>query len=107
MSFCDDIKNGEANTKADEVIRVLNYLDIALLEKRQYLKKVHMPIVIFVAEKAMQRNIAAETFGIILDDFFAALPENAEYVAACKSGSAKRTNIQFRITEMLRILEGA
>ena len=41
MSFCDDIKNDEADIPADEITALLDYLDETISEKRAYLKKVH------------------------------------------------------------------
>lgn len=105
MSLCDDIKNGEASIDAEDITRVLDYLDEALAEKRQYLKKVHVPIVLHVAQAAMQQGIAAEVFSFMLDEFFEFLPRNLEYASACKSGSAKRSNVQFRIKGMISILD--
>jgi hypothetical protein len=107
MSLCDDIKNGEASIDAQEVASILDYLDDALTEKRQYLKKVHVPIVLHVAQTAMQQDIAADVFGFLLDEFFELLPSNLDYVAACKSGSAKRSNVQFRVKGMIAILDDA
>jgi hypothetical protein len=105
MGFCDDIKNGEAVIGEDEITQVMNYLDVALTEKRQYLKKVHLPVVLYVARAAMQQGIAARDFCILLDDFFTLRPEDEEYMAACKSGSAKRFNVQIRVKRMSLILE--
>ena len=97
MSFCDDIKNGEAQVDAEGVVEVMDYLDTALPEKRQYLKKLHVPVVMYVAEKAMQEGVSPAEFGERLDAFFETAAENAEYVEACTSGSAKRSNVQTRV----------
>jgi hypothetical protein len=107
MSFCDDIKNGEVTIGEEEVTKILGYLDDALLDKRQYLKKVHVPIVLFTAREAVQKNIPAENFGAALDYFFEKLPDNTAYMESCKSGSSKRTHVQVRIHEMKRVIKEA
>ena len=107
MSFCDDIKNGEATIGEEEFIQVMSYLDKAFSDKRQYLKKVHVPIVLYTAQTAIQKSIAADDFCILLDDFFAQLPDNTEYLDACISGSAKRTNVQFRLKGMCKVLDNS
>ena len=75
----------------------MDYLDTALPENRQYLKKLHVPVVMYVAEKAMQEGVSPAEFGERLDAFFETAAENAEYVEACTSGSAKRSNVQTRV----------
>jgi len=105
MSYCDDVKNGEAEIAADEVTAVLDYLDAALTEKKKHLKKVHVPVVLFVAQAAKEKEIVPEDFGMRLDAFFENLDPNGEYMAACQSGSAKRINVQLRVKLMSEILD--
>ena len=105
MSFCDDIKNGEADIAADEVTAVLDYLDAVLTEKKKYLKKVHVPVVLYVAQAAKEKEIVPDDFGMRLDVFFENLDPNGEYMAACQSGSAKRINVQLRVKLMSEILD--
>ncbi|MDR2068159.1 MAG: DUF262 domain-containing protein [Holosporaceae bacterium] len=107
MSFCDDIKNGEAIIGENDITQVMDYLDEAISGKRQYLKKVHLPIVLYTAQAAILQGISAEDFCILLDDFFAVLPGDKEYIIACKSGSTKRSNVQIRLKNMGQILEKA
>jgi hypothetical protein len=106
MGYCDDIKNDEAELPGEEVAALLDYLDVALPEKRAYLKKVHIPVVLYVAQLAIEKDIAPEEFGLRLDAFFENLPGDGEYMAACRSGSAKRTNVQTRVQLMSGMLDG-
>lgn len=107
MTLCDDIKNGEVVIEEDEITMVLNYLDEALGEKRQYLKKVHLPIVLYTANEARKQAVIPENLGIALDDFFETLPNNDAYMESCKSGSSKRTHVQIRVSEMNRVIKEA
>ena len=97
MSFCDDIKSGEAQIEADAIRAVMDYLNTALTEKRQYLKKIHVPVVLYAAQEAMESGVEPAVFANRLDEFFASASSNMEYVSACTSGSAKRTNVQTRV----------
>jgi hypothetical protein len=103
MNFCDDIKNGEIVIPYQAVAGVLDYLDAALTEKRKYLKLVHVPVVMFAARDAQAEGVSAEDFAAKLDAFFEGLAPDGEYMMACKSGSAKRGNVQTRV----RIMEAA
>jgi hypothetical protein len=96
MNFCDDIKNGEVKISDEEMTGLLDYLDEALPEKRQYLKKIHIPVVLLAAQAAKDAGIAAENFGKRLDAFFESLENRPDYAATYESGSAKRTNVQAR-----------
>ena len=77
MSFCDNIKNDEADITADEITALLDYLDETISEKRAYLKKVHIPIVLYIAQLAKEKDISPEEFGLRLDAFFENLPDDA------------------------------
>ncbi|MDR0898711.1 MAG: DUF262 domain-containing protein [Oscillospiraceae bacterium] len=104
MALCDGIKRGQTPIDADALREALDYLNEALPEKRAYLKKVHIPLLIHLARRAAER-LSPQKFGAKLDAFFAKenaqSPIFAEYMAACQSGSAKRPNVQNR----LRLLE--
>lgn len=100
MSFCDDIKNGEVEIPMEELRELLDYLDESITEKKAYLKKVHVPIVLYVAQNAMNTGIGCEQFENWLNSFFENLDADGEYMTTCKSGSSKRTNVQTRVRIM-------
>ena len=104
MNFCDDIKNGEAELDSKNLLKVLNYLDSAFEEKRQYLKKTHVPIVIATARVALEKKIKPESFKESLDNFFENLEPYGVYMQSCKSGSSKRANVQTRLGIMSEIV---
>lgn len=105
MSLSDDIKNEEIRIPIPEINSVIDYLDKAFTDKRQYLKKVHIPVVMFTSQAVIDRDIAANTFGVLVDNFFDSLNESSEYMATCKSDSAKRTNVQTRVRLMRDVLD--
>jgi hypothetical protein len=100
MNLCDDIKNGEASVEFGDLAKLLDYLDAAVEEKKAYLKKVHIPIVLYVASLAKDGGMAPGEFGARLEKFFGSLAPESEYMALCQSGSAKRLNVQARIALM-------
>ena len=97
MSFCDDIKSGEAQIEEAALRAVMDYLNKALTEKRQYLKKIHVPVVLYAAQEALENGVEPAVFANRLDEFFASASSNVDYVNACTSGSAKRSNVQTRL----------
>lgn len=104
MSLCDDIKNNEVSFDEKEIQTILAYLDEAIIEKKPFLKKVHLPIIIFTAQKAMHSNVTPADFGAALLDFFADLKDDSDYMIACKEGSAKNTSVQKRVKGMGSVL---
>lgn len=100
MGFCDDIKSGKAAVNESEIYAVLDYLNAAFEEKRKYLKLVHLPTVLLCAQKALEKETPSEEFATKIDAFFEKLKPDGEYMAACKSGSAKRGNVQTRVRIM-------
>ena len=106
MSLCDDIKNNEAEIAVDDIAAILDFLNEALPEKRKYMKKIHVPIVLYTARAAKENRMSAEEFGKRLDRFFEDSDANAVYMESCQSGSAKKSNIKNRITLMSEMLNG-
>lgn len=76
------------------------YLNQAFLKKERFLKKLHIPIlfklVLELQEKALP--ITPRQFEEWARTFFANPPQ--EYLEACKSGSAKKENVQKRLNSM-------
>ena len=104
MSLCDDIKSKEIKISKRDTEAVLSYLDKAISERKPYLKKVHLPIIMHTALQAREKKVNAKDFGECLDNFFDKLEADGEYMMACKSGSAKRTNVQTRVRIMGNML---
>ena len=103
MAFCDEVNAGQAAVDWEKARRVLDYLDQALPAKRQYLKKVHLPVVLYVAGRAMDRDIAPRQLGERLDAFMESL--SPQYQQSCKAGSAKRASVTLRVGEMMTIAQ--
>ena len=104
MTLCDDINSGEIDLSDIDIMTVLDYLDQSFTDKRQYFKKVHIPITLYIATQALTKGITPADFGALLDAFFKNLTPDSEYMIACQSGSSKRTNVQTRLRIMSEIL---
>jgi len=100
MRFCDEIKNGDVEISYNEVEDMLNYLDKSFPMKMQYLKKVHVPIVMHVARDAKSEGMEPEEFRRCIDAFFVELDSDGEYMATCMAGSSKRSNVLARVRIM-------
>jgi hypothetical protein len=107
VSFSDDIKSGEENINADAVLAVLDYIDSAFSGKRAYLKPIHIPTMLYTAQKALEQGIEPQDLGMKFDEFFVdtGKSKDNEYSVACLGGSAKKASVQRRVEYMGRILE--
>ncbi|GHV27490.1 hypothetical protein FACS18948_4960 [Clostridia bacterium] len=105
MSLCDDVKSGEILIPIPEISSVFDYLDKAFEDKCQYLKKAHIPMVMYTAQEAIDKDIYEKSFRVLIDNFFESLDDTGEYMLACKSGSAKRSSVQTRVRFMGEVLK--
>jgi hypothetical protein len=93
----------------EEMKTLLNYMDSALtgIEEKTYkkfMKKVHIPVIIKTARKAVNYYIGADEYGKFLVNFFIEenKPKGTNYNNAARSGSAKKENIKIRIDVMMK-----
>lgn len=78
----------------------LDFLDKAFDKKRKYIKKLHLPMIYYLVEKAQEVDVAPEYFGLWADEFYKELNKESAYGQACQSGSAKKENVQIRLSEI-------
>ena len=107
IQFCDEIRAGNVDVPHDEVVGLLSYLNMAFPDKRAYLKLISVPIIMNVAKKAKTKGMDAKDFGEKVDNFFLEMKEgkHEDYNLACRSGSAKKANVQARLASMSKILK--
>ena len=93
MRLCDDIKNEKVSLPLPEINAVMDYMDGAFMEKRQYLKKVHIPIVMYTAQAAIEKEmphrrayICAKNSTVNVDShrLVISVSSRARYFLACK-----------------------
>jgi len=105
MTICDDIKNGEVETHADEITAVMDYLNEAIPSDQPKMKKIQIPMVLYVAQLAKGKKMKVADFGERLKQFFENQTPDSEYMALCQSGSARKTNVQRRVEIIRSILD--
>jgi hypothetical protein len=88
------------------VVELLNYLNLAFQDKRAYLKLINVPIIMYVAQQAKGMGVEPKEFAEKIDSFFMDVQsgKNDEYSIACQQGSAKKANVQTRLSNMSKIL---
>lgn len=85
----------------------LDFLNEAFDKKRKYIKKIHLPMIYHLVQKAINTGISPQYFAIWADEFFKDLDKESLYSQACQSGSAKRENVVIRIAEIERAFDNS
>lgn len=101
--FINELKNEDLKAELKSSIdNALYYLNEAFPKKQKFLKKLHIPMLVLLVLDIIRNNkvvsIPAIKFGKWAGEFFENLPD--DYKKACQSGSAKKENVQQRITSM-------
>ncbi|PLS19110.1 hypothetical protein CVD28_01500 [Bacillus sp. M6-12] len=103
QAFVQELRNIEIqdNLRA-KMQNACFYLNESFPKKEKFLKKLHVPmlfkLVLDMIEKGELANVTPKEFGAWASDFFSELPEN--YASACQSGSARKENVQKRLSVM-------
>jgi len=98
-TFCDDLKMDPELLRADRAAEILDYINSAFPQKKEYIKKANLPMILLAANLAMKDNVPHEAFFTWADMLFPRLVENPEYMKLCKS--YKRGDVQGRLKIIL------
>ncbi|MGI6225689.1 MAG: GmrSD restriction endonuclease domain-containing protein [Peptococcales bacterium] len=93
-------ENGLSDKQKEQMLTTTQYLNKALPVREKWLKKVHVPILFVIAQKAIEQDVRPEQFGGWVKEFLTSYRPGDRYGAACSAGSAKRDNVAKRIEIM-------
>jgi hypothetical protein len=85
---------------------VSHYLNMSVAEfdyseRTKALKKIHVPMIFFTAQKAMELKVKPNIFGNFIRDFLITnYSVESDYGQSCQAGSSKKDNVQVRLYEM-------
>lgn len=79
----------------------LAFEDYEMEDIKKALKKIHVPIIFYVAETAMKENLQPKLFGDFIRSFLISnYSVESKYGKSCQSGSSKKENVLTRLDEM-------
>jgi Protein of unknown function DUF262 len=101
QAFVQELRNIEIqDSLRAKMQNACYYLNEAFPKKEKFLKKLHVPmlfkLVLDMIEKGELANVTPKEFGSWATGFFADVPE--DYAGACQSGSARKENVQKRLS---------
>jgi Protein of unknown function DUF262 len=95
---------------SDELIKkfesISHYLNMAVAdfdhsERTKALKKIHVPMIFFTAQKAIDLKVKPSLFGDFIRTFLITnYSVESDYGQSCQAGSSKKDNVQIRLYEM-------
>lgn len=97
------VKFKEAMTNIPDIKPELDYMNEAFTEKKQFLKKAHLPMVTICAHLAIENGVSPSEFCKIIEAFFA--KDNPQYKKACDNGTASKSNVNIRLNIMKNFFE--
>lgn len=97
MDFCQELNNKIFPLTEKNIEPTLHYINKAFPEKQPYMKKIHLPSILWLAEIARINKMDFKNFGDKINTFFTNLTPDSPYTLACKSGRSKRPDVQARL----------
>ncbi|EJW14084.1 DUF262 domain-containing protein [Paenibacillus alvei] len=90
----------------DATYLTLAFEEYEMDDIKKALKKIHVPIIFYVAETAIKENLQPKLFGDFIRSFLISnYSVESKYGKSCQSGSSKKENVLTRLDEMSASLE--
>lgn len=103
MNYSQYIKNNYPDECKDRLKRIIGFLNNVFYMKDKNLKKVNIPILFLIADKALAESITGTNFRRWYNSFFE--EHKKEYNLYCSSGSIKKEKTLGRIEIMTRYFD--
>ena len=103
MNYSQYIKNNYPDECKDRLKRIIGFLNNVFYMKDKNLKKVNIPILFLIADKALTESITGTNFRRWYNSFFE--EHKKEYNLYCSSGSIKKEKTLGRIEIMTRYFD--
>lgn len=103
MSYSQYIKNNYPDECKDRLKKIIGFLDNVFYMKDKNLKKINIPVLFLIADKALAESITGTNFRRWYNSFFDEHKE--EYNQYCSSGSIKKEKTLGRIEVMTKYFE--
>lgn len=103
MEYSKYINGNYPPETKEKLKKIIGFLDNCFYMKEKNLKKINIPIVVLLADEALERGIINSRFRSFFYDFFEHNKE--EYSQYCSSGSVKKEKTEGRIRIMKNAFE--
>ncbi len=100
FNYASSLRNNYPEESQNRIKMAVDYLEDAFGENEKFIKKINVPMVIVLADKALKMEVQPGVFGEWLHDFAKRYTSGCPYSNACSSGSIKKDKTLKRIAIM-------
>lgn len=100
LDYATEMHGNYTEEKKERIRNIISYLEEAFSEKEKFIKKINLPMIMVMADKAIQEGIPTKYFVAWFREFVDAYNPQCEYASYCGSGSVKREKTLKRIEIM-------
>lgn len=97
INYAETLHDNYSNEKRERLTKIINYLEKGFEQKEKFMKVVNIPMFIYMADEAMNKDIAAEDFYKWFKQFADNYNPDCEYAQYCSTGSIKKEKVNGRI----------
>ena len=97
MDYATSLHNNYPEESKKRLVTIMDYLEKGFEKKEKFMKKINIPMFIYMADEAMDRDIAAEEFYKWFKEFADNYKPNDEYSQYCSTGSIKKEKVLGRL----------
>lgn len=98
MNYALSLNKEYSEEKRDRIRHAIEYLECGFSGKEKFMKKINIPMFIFLADYAWQKGIEADLFYEWFADFADRYTPGCDYSQNCSTGSIKREKTLKRIS---------
>ena len=97
LDYAASLHNNYPEESKERLVAIMDYLEKGFEKKEKFMKKINIPMFIYMADEAMEHDIAAEDFYSWFKEFADNYKPNDDYSQYCSTGSIKKEKVLGRI----------
>lgn len=105
LDYAENIHDNYSDEKKNRIVEIMDYLEKAFEKKEKFMKKINVPMFIYMADEAIDKDITASEFYEWFKQFSEGYNPDCEYAKFCGAGSIKKVNTLGRIEILKRDFE--
>ncbi len=97
LEYAESLHNNYSEDQQERIEKVMDYLEEAFDQKEKFMKKINVPMFIYIADEAIENGVDSADFYNWFREFADAYSPDCEYSQFCSTGSIKKEKVLGRI----------